>query len=39
LHHELAGLENPDPSKVTDLLDMHDRLSRLKKEIYAEVER
>lgn len=39
LHHELAGLENPDPSKVTDLLDMHDRLSRLKREIYAEVER
>ncbi|KAL2262166.1 hypothetical protein VTK26DRAFT_2277 [Humicola hyalothermophila] len=38
LHHEIAGLENPDPDKLTDLLDMRDRLSRMKEEIYASVE-
>lgn len=38
LHHALAGSENPDPDQVTDLLDMHDRLSRMKAEIYAAVE-
>ncbi|KXX80437.1 hypothetical protein MMYC01_202898 [Madurella mycetomatis] len=38
LHHELAANENPDPEQVTDLLDMHDRLRRMKDEIYASVE-
>ena len=38
LHYEIAGVENPDPSKVTDLLDMRDRLSRMKEEIYASIE-
>ncbi|KAK4136538.1 hypothetical protein BT67DRAFT_183056 [Trichocladium antarcticum] len=38
LHHEIAAVENPDPSKVTDLLDMRDRLSRMKEEIYASIE-
>jgi RNA polymerase II elongation factor ELL len=38
LHHELAANENPDPERVTDLLDMHDRLRRMKDEIYALVD-
>ncbi|KAK3903893.1 hypothetical protein C8A05DRAFT_14190 [Staphylotrichum tortipilum] len=38
LHRDITALDNPDPSKVTDLLDMHERLSRMKTEIYAAVE-
>lgn len=38
LHHEIARLENPDPEKLEDLLDMRNRLSRMKEEIYAAVE-
>lgn len=38
LHHDVSRLDNPDPGKVTDLLDMHERLSRMKTEIYAAVE-
>lgn len=38
LHHDITSHENPDPGRVTDLLDMHERLSRMKTEIYAAVE-
>ncbi|SPQ18050.1 a04405fe-2379-4695-81d2-8dcb0bf0b553 [Thermothielavioides terrestris] len=38
LHHDISKHDNPDPSKVMDLLDMHERLSRMKTEIYAAVE-
>jgi RNA polymerase II elongation factor ELL len=38
LHHDITSHDNPDPGKVTDLLDMHERLSRWKTEIYAAVE-
>lgn len=38
LHHDITSHDNPDPGKVTDLLDMHERLSRMKTEIYAAVE-
>ncbi len=38
LHRDITAHDNPDPSKVTDLLDMHERLSRMKTEIYAAVE-
>ncbi|KAJ4297035.1 hypothetical protein N0V88_003951 [Collariella sp. IMI 366227] len=38
LHSEMVGHENPDPNKMVDLLDMHERLSRMKNEIYASVE-
>jgi RNA polymerase II elongation factor ELL len=38
LHHDISTHDNPDPGKVTDLLDMHERLSRMKTEIYAAVE-
>lgn len=38
LHHEIASLENPDPNKLSDLLEMRDRLSRMKSEIYASVD-
>jgi RNA polymerase II elongation factor ELL len=37
LHHDISTHDNPDPGKVTDLLDMHERLSRMKTEIYAAV--
>ncbi|KAL2137915.1 hypothetical protein VTI28DRAFT_3284 [Corynascus sepedonium] len=38
LHRDVASHANPDPGKMTDLLDMHERLSRMKTEIYAAVE-
>jgi RNA polymerase II elongation factor ELL len=38
LHYDIASHDNPDPSRVTDLIDMRDRLSRMKNEIYAAVE-
>ncbi|KAL2165301.1 hypothetical protein VTH06DRAFT_598 [Thermothelomyces fergusii] len=38
LHRDVVSHENPDPGKMTDLLNMHERLSRMKTEIYAAVE-
>ncbi|KAL2136639.1 hypothetical protein VTI74DRAFT_2668 [Chaetomium olivicolor] len=38
LHSEMMGDKNPDPEKLEDLLEMHERLSRMKHEIYAAVE-
>lgn len=38
LHQDVASHDNPDPGKMTDLLSMHERLSRMKTEIYAAVE-
>ncbi|KAK4154745.1 hypothetical protein C8A00DRAFT_42551 [Chaetomidium leptoderma] len=38
LHHDIMAHDNPDPVRVTDLLDMHERLSRMKTEIYSAVE-
>ncbi|KAH6634264.1 hypothetical protein B0J18DRAFT_13642 [Chaetomium sp. MPI-SDFR-AT-0129] len=38
LHRDVASHDNPDPDQVTDLLDMHQQLSRMKTEIYAAVE-
>ncbi|KAM7206778.1 hypothetical protein V8F33_000421 [Rhypophila sp. PSN 637] len=37
LHEEISRHENPHPDKVADLMDMRDRLSEMKREIYSEV--
>lgn len=37
LHKEIVGLEHPPAAKVTDLLDMRERLRLLKSEIYEEI--
>lgn len=37
LHEEISRHENPNPDKVADLVDMRDRLSKMKREIYSEV--
>ncbi|KAK3983832.1 hypothetical protein QBC44DRAFT_254246 [Cladorrhinum sp. PSN332] len=37
LHQEINDLEDPDPVKLSDLCEMHDRLKKMKDEIYAEV--
>ncbi|KAK3329446.1 hypothetical protein B0H66DRAFT_25329 [Apodospora peruviana] len=37
LHEAISRLEEPDPAKVTDLMDMHHRLSEMKNEIYSKV--
>ncbi|KAK4166296.1 hypothetical protein QBC43DRAFT_15987 [Cladorrhinum sp. PSN259] len=37
LHQEINELEDPDPVKLSDLCEMHDRLKKMKDEIYAEV--
>ncbi|KAL2023671.1 hypothetical protein VTK56DRAFT_1828 [Thermocarpiscus australiensis] len=38
LHHEMVAVENPDPDKMSDLLDLRDLLSQMKNEIYASVD-
>ncbi|KAK4465521.1 hypothetical protein QBC42DRAFT_168803 [Cladorrhinum samala] len=37
LHQEINELEDPDPEKLDNLCAMHDRLKKMKDEIYAEV--
>ncbi|KAK3310197.1 uncharacterized protein B0T15DRAFT_488882 [Chaetomium strumarium] len=38
LHRDVTNNDNPDPNKLTNLIDMHEQLSRMKSEIYAAVE-
>ncbi|KAK4238287.1 hypothetical protein C8A03DRAFT_15215 [Achaetomium macrosporum] len=38
LHRDITNNDNPDPNKLTDLIGMHEQLSRMKSEIYAAVE-
>ena len=37
LHEEISQHDNPSPDRVADLVDMRDRLSEMKREIYSEV--
>ncbi|KAK0731431.1 hypothetical protein B0H67DRAFT_549197 [Lasiosphaeris hirsuta] len=37
LHKEIQALENPHPDQMADLVDMHERLQKMKTEIYREV--
>jgi RNA polymerase II elongation factor ELL len=36
LHREIMSLDNPPEDKMADLLEMHERLAQLKKDIYKE---
>jgi RNA polymerase II elongation factor ELL len=38
LYKNITNEENPDPNKMTDLINMHELLSKMKTEIYAAVE-
>ncbi|TLD27070.1 hypothetical protein PspLS_04411 [Pyricularia sp. CBS 133598] len=35
LHYELSGMNNPEESKLNELMNMHRRLEKMKKEIYS----
>lgn len=35
LHYELSGMNNPEEGKLTELMNMHRRLEKMKKEIYS----
>ncbi|KAK3341374.1 hypothetical protein B0T25DRAFT_558143 [Lasiosphaeria hispida] len=37
LHKEIRALDNPHPDQMADLVDMHERLQKMKTEIYREV--